>query len=295
MMFWVISGVVLGVSLSYGPQKAGTAIGRFVIARAFRIYPIVFISTLVVALTAAALPVPGVPSPIDPMTFIRNAVLLEVGMNGVLWALQVEILAIPVILGCYFAVRKLGLRYVALAGLFATALSFTGSWAIWPPFSRNIFAFVLGILIPTIGRDLTGRMSNRWAQLSALAAILGLLLAGPLLGFYSQWGAVIEAYSAAALISLLVYYKGFHWAAFLDSGITRLLGRVSGSIYVLHVPITGAIGALLASNGVATSQPWFVPITLLLVFLISIVTFSLIEAPGIALGRNLIRRLRLGS
>ena len=50
--------------------------------------------------------------------------------------------------------KRFGIRPVAGIALLATMLSFTKRWALFPPLSHNFFAFVLGMLLPTIGREL---------------------------------------------------------------------------------------------------------------------------------------------
>ncbi|MEZ5879035.1 MAG: acyltransferase [Tepidamorphaceae bacterium] len=293
MMFFVISGFVLCVSLRHGPQDVAPAAARFIIARIFRIWPIVVFSVLFVTLIVACLPGSSPALQLNFRTFFLNAALLDVGLNGALWALQVEVLAVPVILGLYFVERRYGSRYLLLFALVSTLLSFSGAWALWPPLSHNLFAISLGMLIPIIGRGSVAQMSSRQAQLSAIAAILGLLLPGPLLGFYSQWSGVTAAGAAAALVSLLVNRRDLPWAAFLEWTTTRRLGLVSGSYYVLHMPIAMAVDRLFALSGFKMDALLFVPVVLLSTFLIALLTYSLIEKPGIALGRDLTKQLRL--
>jgi peptidoglycan/LPS O-acetylase OafA/YrhL len=111
MMFFVISGFVLQVSLQYGPQRAGTAAVRFLIARVFRIYPIVIFGTLVVALANGwqTPPLPDRPAqPLDVATLLENFLLLDTTMNRTLWALQVEVLMAPIIVLVFLIERAYG-------------------------------------------------------------------------------------------------------------------------------------------------------------------------------------------
>ena len=142
MVFWIISGFVLRTSLAYGPQAIAPAAVRFAIARIFRIYPIVVFSALMFALTISPSPFGGSDGRTPLEAFLRFATLLDVKPNGSLWALQVEVLAAPIIVGLYFVELRFGVRYLGAFALLATALSFSKSWAIWPPLSNNLFAVV---------------------------------------------------------------------------------------------------------------------------------------------------------
>lgn len=291
MTFFVISGFVLRVSLEYGPQEPGASALRFAIARIFRIYPIVIFSTLVIAVGAEVLPVHATALSFDLGTLLAHMSLLDVRANAVLWALQVEALAAPVILALHFVERRWGWGCLATFAAIATALSFVPEWAVWPPLSRNLFAIALGMLLPSAGRGLSARMSDRAAYATATVAVLALVLSGPLLGFYVQWSGVIEAYAAAALIALCTYRKHLPGASQLDRPGIQHLGRVSGSYYVLHMIVWAWVGAVAAS---ALPIPHWAraPITLLLMLPVAHLSYSCVEAPGIALGRHLIRRLR---
>ena len=91
----------------------------------------------------------------------KNALLIDLTLNLSWWALQVELLMAPVIVALYFLERRYGPRPLVLIGLVASALAFKPSWAGWPPLSTNLFAFVFGMLVPTIGRRAVAGVSRR--------------------------------------------------------------------------------------------------------------------------------------
>ena len=154
MMFFVISGCVLRVSLQYRPQAWAAGVWRFAIARVFRIFPIVVAGTLLAAwvgvwqTTATA---EQLAMPLTISTLVANMLLLDASINGTLWALQTEVLMAPVIALCYFLERSCGTRVLIAAVVVTTTLSFSKTWTFWPPLSHNLFAFLLGMLVPTVG------------------------------------------------------------------------------------------------------------------------------------------------
>ena len=104
-MFFVLSGFVLFLSLDRGPQRIPLALSRFSIARTLRIYmPIIgniALFYLLFRFFGAALP--GVSdAAYAPISLLRNALLIDTSINGVMWSLQLEILAIPLIFLGYF-------------------------------------------------------------------------------------------------------------------------------------------------------------------------------------------------
>src|SRR5262249_8497740 len=142
------------VSLEYGPQKLPVAAARFLLGRIFRIYPVVIFSLLVTALLGGwqASSHGQAARPLSAPLLFANLLLFDVSMNGAFWALQVELLMAPVILLLYFLERRHGPRVLLGIAVLTTALAYSTHWAIWPPLSTNVFPFVLGMVIPTIGR-----------------------------------------------------------------------------------------------------------------------------------------------
>ncbi len=91
-------------------------------------------------------------------TVAANMLLLQCSLNGVMWSLQVEILAIPLILGTYLLLsrwRREGLAAVWALALLLVALSFATRWnRLLAPNVQSLdlmYAFVFGVLTAAIG------------------------------------------------------------------------------------------------------------------------------------------------
>jgi peptidoglycan/LPS O-acetylase OafA/YrhL len=299
MGFFVISGFVLRLSLEHGPRTAPAAAAKFVIARLFRFYPIVAVGVLLSAVVGSA----AVAS--DGFTarhLAVNLLLLDVSMNAHLWALQVELLMMPVILALFFLERRWGPYVVLGVASAATMLAFIPHWALWRPLSINLFAFALGMTVPTLGRRFATALSRgaatRWIVVSAAV----LLAAGPCLGAYSIFTTIIEAYVFAGALSLVAYRLDVPLLRWLDARWLRRLGSASGSYYVLHmatVPVALAAAKVIPAAWCAQA-PGVVGVGAIAVWLVAIAPLMvgvshLVEAPGVALGRRLARSLGLDS
>jgi peptidoglycan/LPS O-acetylase OafA/YrhL len=300
MMFFVISGCVLRVSLQYGPQAWIAGAWRFAIARVFRIYPIVVAGTIVAAAVGGWQATATTEQPAGPLTVSMlgaNMLLLDVSLNGTLWALQLEVLMAPVIVLLYFLERSYGTRVLIAAAAISTALSFAKMWAFWPPLSHHFFGFLVGMLIPTIGAQLAAKLSRATAQRGLVVSALTLVLAGQVIGFFSQISVLVETYAAATLISLVTYRNDLRGVGFLDAWPFRRLGLSSGSYYVLHMPLLPfalMFAALIVPVSWSATMPLLVGILVISASLVGfaplmLVSYHLIEAPGIALGRGVIR------
>jgi peptidoglycan/LPS O-acetylase OafA/YrhL len=303
MMFFAISGFVLHVSLQYGPQTLPAAARRFLIARTFRIYPIVIAGVLVTAWAQGwhTMPFPGhPPRPLDGAEMLANMLLLSVTVNHTLWALQLEVIMAPIILMLFFVEKAYGTRVLLAIGLVTTALSFTREWALWGPLSHNMFAFILGMLVPTLGRQwangLTGRAAHGWL----IACGFVMFAAGPVFGFYSRTAGLFETYAALGLLSIAAYRTDIRWLGFLDNRAVRQLGLASGSYYVLHIAL---LGLPLAAATMIVPEAWslqapgvvgavVIALSLVAIAPLAVLSFHLVEAPGIALGRRVLQSRR---
>ena len=173
-------------------------------AAIFRIYPIVIFGTIVTALLWGSLALHG-DSPLAARHVVANLFLIDVSMNGVLWALQVEMLMAPAILILYFLERSRGPYALLGIALVTTALAYKPGWALWPPLSTNVFPFVLGMVVPTLGRRFARTSTKRAVTCWAPGAVVALMLPGVCFGLYTRHAAVVEAYGAAVLVSLAAY------------------------------------------------------------------------------------------
>jgi peptidoglycan/LPS O-acetylase OafA/YrhL len=301
MVFFVISGFVLRLSLEHGPQTFGPAAAKFLIARAFRIFPIVAFGVAMTALSLGGIVGQTDPHRLTVFEYVANSLLLQRTVNLSYWALQVELLMAPAILVLYFVERRHGPSAVLATGIVTSLLLFTGPWLYWRPLSINFFSFVLGMTIPTFGRTWVKAMSKRAAILWTLGAALVLFSTRPCLGLYTRYSTFIEGYAGAVLVGMVAYRSDLSGLRFLDwRGLSRP-GVASGSYYVLHSATFGvsvAAAAWLVPAAWSVEMPAVVGVLVITAWLIALVpvsmaSYRMIEAPGITLGKRVIRRFGL--
>lgn len=305
LTFFVISGFVLQLSLQHGPQRTWAATAKFLLARVFRIYPIVLFGTILTAVLLLCYPAALGPTPplLTASRFFANCFLLDVSLMPELWALQVEMVMAPGLLLLYFLGRSRGPGVLLGIALITTGLTYIPRWAVWPPLSVHLFAFVLGMVVPTIGRRFAMSLSKRAATRWALAAGIALLLSGPCLGLYSRLGTILEGYAAVTLVSLVAYRQDVSAFKCLDVQGLRRLGLCSGSYYVLHMATVAtalAMASALLPPSWSASAPALVGFLVVGAWLVAIAPLMvcsahLVELPSIALGRRIVRACRLDS
>jgi peptidoglycan/LPS O-acetylase OafA/YrhL len=225
--------------------------------------------------------------------------LLSISMNGVMWTLQVEMTAIPLILLLALVDR----RWRAIPLIFAIgtlfALSFVGAWTrgIGPyHVSLNfLLGFALGMLVCDAA-PVVGRLNARQCALVFLLAIIPFFATRALLGKSTgdfRWITIIEFFSATIMIAIIAYRTDTRFARLLDWPIMRFYGRISYSFYLLH-PVT-LLFASAQPDAIAAVLRMGAPdaiVAIALSFITIIVTTPLawlcwrgVETPGIALGR----------
>lgn len=296
MAFFVISGFVLRLSLGHGPQNLRDSATKFIVARLFRFYPIVFVAVMVSALMMRGSPSHGT---ITLKQFIANLLLIDVSMNKHLWALQVELLMMPVIFGLYLVECRSGPRLLFAIAIVSSGLSFAPRWAGWPPLSHNLFAFVFGMLVPTVGRDFVARLNRRVAAAVLTACLAVMISTGATLGTYSRFAGFFEGYAAFVAVSTVAYRPELQMLRPLDTAWLRRVGTAAGSYYVLHMataPLAIQIAIWAIPAHVCVQFPGLVSVGVICIWLIGIAPLMVlvskaIEEPGIVYGRNVIRRL----
>lgn len=222
-IFFVLSGAVLFQSLATSQTPLGTRLVNFAIRRAFRIFPALLVSLVLMSACLAALG-----WPIRLYDFIVNSVLFAFPINGVTWTLNVEMVATG-----FIAITFLGWHLYREWGLIAVALVL--SLILRSPafdhiavtFKDNWIFFALGMLIPT-----------RFGRVIAQAIPVGVWPYVLLVGI--AFKGFIQPIAIAALVAMIYYDRSGMLGRFLERPFSRFLGRISFSFY-LYNPLLLAI------------------------------------------------------
>jgi peptidoglycan/LPS O-acetylase OafA/YrhL len=319
--FFVLSGFV--IAANYGRAIAdGAALRDFMKRRFFRLYPLHFVVLMaLVALEAVKFAARGAVSsevaaftgPNSPSLLVENLLMAQglgiedrLGWNPPSWSVSAEFVAyllygVAVLRGWLRGTRAFAglsvlalLTYVAIASSQHT-LDLTGFWGL----ARCFAGFALGVALqrfsPTAAQLAEPSRGARLAALSPFAALACLLALS-----FAQGAAVwIVVPLFVAMVATLQFDRGAV-AALLDSAPMQFLGRVSYSIYLLHMPILHvATIALKRLPGVAThvgahgmtlelASPWLGDLcfagVVTGVLILARFTHAFIEEPGRKLG-----------
>lgn len=294
-LFFVLSGFVIA-SVHATSQASGEAASGFLIRRLFRLYPL-HLATLLAALaldvvdSTAALP--GYPVMLGLNLAMVHSWGLVPGsvLNGPSWSISAEWAAY-----CLFAVIALvaptlrqRLWVMAVVGLASLgALLFWrggdlgGDLLLRVP--RCLMSFALGTLVWGLLRDrqpLTARIAVI-TQLAIAMAMGAALMASASLPLLSLAMPLLSA----MMIAAMVCDPGSVAARWLDRALPQWLGQHSYSLYMVHMPL---FGALMIAGGDRLAPDLFALVGLALLALVSAATFRWIERPWREKGRTLAR------
>lgn len=236
IFFFALSGFVLTKALIESQGSPGFQ-SSFVRARLFRIYPAVF-STIALfgalyLTTGLSLSTPG---EYTALGLVLNALLIRSTVDGVTWSLQVEVVAIPLLLVLFHLWRRFSAPALAVAALLLIPLSFVGEWnRLLAPQGGfgQIYAFIAGMGGYIYGRAWAARLNHPKA---VLAIVLVLFAASrSLIGWSSFWTVLAESLACYAMIPLLAHIDAA--SKQLRLPLVSFIGTISFSFYLLH-PLT---------------------------------------------------------
>lgn len=311
-LFFVISGLVLGLSLDKHSHELFRNGASFILRRAFRIYPALILSLLFVGMWLPLIyPAPdyeGASRMFQPLyrvpqaaDFVANLLFISNQMNPVIWTLKVEMevaLLLPVM---HLINRNSGPLVNLVLLLLLMWMSITPEetgTGIW------IFAFYLGLMLPTWGHWLVSVVRT-----SPIGEITSLALTVAVFGSarhvlygtgYAMLTWVIESLCAMMILACIVYHRELKLWKALDLKLLRVMGRISYSFYLLHFPIHYLVGVAvfhLVSSGTLLSYPvlWHGLVAIVSVsvtFPLALASYHWVERTFIAAGRELTKRLQ---
>jgi len=315
VVFFMLSGYVLANSLARGRGPIDWPV--FYTKRVFRIHP-PYVFALLFAWTAS-------------FYYVRDFGA-ERGLTHVMWQMAQVHLAPAELLAASLYPSGAGgqvsvgwtLRVEMIFSLLLPFLALAARWRHGIPLvaaSLATFAldyawndlwyavdFVAGVVLFQ-QRDVVGRVLRRTPRLlhAALPALgVGILCVPHLLGWSHAAGGIlvagwdrrdifVMAPGAALLVACAVALPGF--ARVLARPPLRFLGRISFSLYLLHVPILNLLAPRIVSPQIAWSGFALLVALVAVVVPASIACHRWIELPSIALGNRVCRSwaARLGS
>ncbi len=329
-VFFILSGIVLGLALDRYPGGLFSKWIQFQISRFFRIYPMIFVVTAIISMYLMMFhQIKNYPvvtdwfnrfyqSELDWNLALKNLLLIDVSLNPVAWTLMVEVgMAIIFPLMHSFARRNSRTENIAIVfALILVALQADLLKRLFPnmPYVNfsvlllsHAYQFYMGLILPSF---VSG---NKWlscleGNYSKYFIITGSILitarvAAQFIGIGGGWAVLIESVAAALLLlpfcnfnSDLVRFR------ILEIRIIKWLGRISYSFYLWHFVILYSLVVFFVE-----SYPWLflnMPSFLGSLFLavVSVVfagivanySYLMIEVRFVNYGRLVLRKLWVG-
>jgi peptidoglycan/LPS O-acetylase OafA/YrhL len=299
-LFFVLSGfLITSVVAARWSSAEGLRLGPFYAARARRILPMLVVVVLAYVVVVRGLLGAGAPFPLDqllalPHENVRSA--LEGPVNphlGHLWTIAAEVqfyLVWPLVLLVLLrrgvaASRILGGLLLALAGVVALRLALSLGDSAWftlyySPLTRAD-GFLLGCAAGVVAawggprRSPPLRRALRALVVPAAAVLVWFAAAGGVTTDLPYRGGLLLAAAAAATLVLAAGAGATGPAAsVLVRRPVRLLGRISYSLYLWHLPVLAAVTSVLPHHRTARLTT-----TVVVSVALSAVTYGLVERP----------------
>jgi peptidoglycan/LPS O-acetylase OafA/YrhL len=303
-VFFVLSGVVLGLSLDRDYSSWQVSYRRFLIKRVFRVYPahiLVLLSVVAILFLFSAIN-PG--TYVDASTWFnwyyrnlpngeniaRNLMLLDVFLNPVTWTLKIEMAVALIFPALHWlsriASKKVVVNVFLLIGLFILGVLNPASF-----FFSHLYKFYLGLLIPLY---LPMVMSD-WRKITQIFTLLFsflLLLLIPQFVKNIFINQVSTSVGAAIIVMMAMKYPSSLLSKF---EIIKKLGQHSYSFYLWHFPVIWFSYYFLNQNAITSgyiqASPLMVAVSVCLLsvlgaYFLSLLSYKLVEKPSIILGRK---------
>lgn len=304
MVFFVLSGYVL--SLPYHRGR-GPSYRQFAVRRVFRIYVPYVVAISVGAALMWILGSANIPKDVawhgtlTGPVFVDHAVMLGRArynfIDPPVWSLIHEMrisLIFPFLVVLFAWAPR---RTMVISLLLSLAAAVITRWSnessmIQPAVSlacstlQYVVLFVLGIALARYADQIKARLANApWLVWPALGAA-SYLLFDPPWGRSPIWLQPVQFGLAAALLIALVSASAGA-AKFLSNAVFAWLGRISYSLYLLHVLV---LCAALETLGIIVGRPAAIVAALVGSLVVAHVSYLLLERPCINLGRRLTNR-----
>ncbi len=306
-VFFVLSGLVLGLSLRRSSQPMMLNCTGYLIRRFFRIYPAFLVTEgIAIALVPICRHLPLTDSPwsneyfshpVTLRTVIENLTFLTHTFDAITWTLRAEMICSCLLPLFYFGGKVLpAFPWLMLPVLMAVSRHYTDVVSVGVS-----QAFLVGYLIPqTLPWWKPIARSNAALFVACLTGVAMLTLPRVAGQFPYSTITLCDSIGAALLIGAIIH--GGPWAIFslLDWTPVKTVGRISYSYYLAHplvlfplvyltltpvehltgfrFPVLCAIGYWIVTSAIALPLAWL--------------SFRWIESPAITFSKSLVPRQR---
>jgi peptidoglycan/LPS O-acetylase OafA/YrhL len=302
VLFFILSGYVLSLSFLRSKAILSRQLGPYLVRRLLRLLPAMWFSILFMAILRHLL---SNSVPISAQTFffyatfhrwidlsaiLRNCVLVDFHVNPITWTMYVEVIGslfIPLMIVIAQKGWHIGFGFLLILAL-AAWWTHAGAFD-----ARNyLFCFQAGVLLACHPGLTQKPQIAQWSQ--------ALFMTGWILIFIQRMasidrlpGTLLLAVGASMLLAAVLGAPSVATFRWLDQRPIRLLGRVSYSLYLLHLAVMYVLAQAFVSLGILPKSGGIVPMLLLTICTAGFTTslawlsYTAIELPFIRLGRAL--------
>jgi peptidoglycan/LPS O-acetylase OafA/YrhL len=300
-MFMVLSGFIL--AMNYGDRlmsvPAGEGYRTFLLRRIARLYPLYALTTLMcfVLVRTGWLtflnPDHSVAALVANLLAVQTWIWPGSSLNGPGWSISTEWFAnlvfpllVPLLLGRSLVLASWACG-LAFAGLVCNSIVFGQLFDVPASGAVNVISGV-GALGRCTTEFVIGmycwRMRSQlpWARtLADNRVLLALLLALSVLIQFTELDTVFVAVCALMVIGLS--FETSALSSILQSGLLSYLGRISYSIYLVHItllPVRDGLAGMFGSYGIPGAWTWAVLCSALLAVALASLTWRYVEQPA---------------
>jgi peptidoglycan/LPS O-acetylase OafA/YrhL len=308
-LFFVLSGVVLSLSLDVDGDLSGKTVVSYWAKRLSRLYPLLIMATIF----SEALQVLlfrhhqfragttwlnwAYDVNLTPKELLKNLVGASPSLNSPAWSIKVEIIESAIFPVIYMLSRRAIPAVIAFVVLLALMLTAHGNGSTLDDLRVFTVCFLAGALIPRWSAPVAHAFARlpSIARLTAVAATIAVFCC-------SRWvnnPMALQTFlvmATATFLIIVVYHRPAGTIA--KSFIARKLGEISYSVYLLHMPILTTVAFVWLSLEQNPAEiPWvsgtivLTVLTLLVTLPIAYLSYTYFERPVEGAGRRLAKQL----
>lgn len=285
--FFLLSGYVLGKSLSASGSRPIEDALSYCVRRLFRLYPAIFVTLVVAAVLAKFYVIPEISTKLSPWfskslikatqingmyDYIGTFRLYYIRLDPPLWTIQIEFvcsLLLPLLIWPtkWHQISRWGLLLILGYWKFSNPV-----WMpVWMRLATHLFEFYLGYIAWTLF-PMIAEISPRKSKYLIISCLIGSMV---WIWFFDRSAAgIISILGLSAFLSFAGPGRWEFMQRKLNSPTLQFLGRISYSLYLIHLPILMFIWSIIYGKTKIVNVSFSQSIILLIAVLPASLMFS---------------------
>ena len=305
LLFFVLSGFVLAASIDAGQRHDGARFdyGRFAAKRFLRIYPpfaAIILASAGLYLLVQPTPVEGLSGwfnhqswayPVTPQLIAGHLLMTDqhrdMSLMNVMWSLVHELRISMIFPLVFFSLRARPITTLVVTALMSAGANYGLGHYDLDPVTQTLCGSTQYVLMFAVGTVLFlhNTTLSAWVQKSRGIGSIALVLAGAWLFYqprsmpvFGLWGTGL-----AATCYVVATFASPTLVRILSGKAATWLGKVSYSLYLVHLPILLTLVHLLSGQ---VPLPVLLAATVVLSLTAAGLSYRWVESPAIAFGRK---------